>query len=383
MKPANRLAFIKEYYFSRKLQEIKEMQQNGIDVINLGIGSPDLPPPYDAVAQMQLAAKQENAHKYQSYRGADELREAFADFYQRKFQVEVNPATEILPLLGSKEGIMHISMAFLNEGDEVLIPNPGYPTYTSVTKLVGAKPVFYELKEEQEWQPNFHELEKQDLSKVKIMWLNYPHMPTGVKASQHLFHDAIAFAKKHDILLINDNPYSFILNDHPESLLAYSGAKEVGLELNSVSKTFNMAGWRVGAVLGSQENLQHILKVKSNMDSGMFLPLQLGAAAALKENEDWFKNLDFLYKNRRTKIIELAEKLDCQLEDRDLVGMFVWAKIPEAYQTSEEFSEHILQTHHLFAAPGTVFGSAGEGYIRFSLCVDEGTIEKAIKRVEA
>ena len=383
MKPANRLAFIKEYYFSKKLQEIKEMQQQGVDVINLGIGSPDLPPPYDAVAQMQLAAKQEKAHQYQSYRGLDELREAFADFYQRKFQVEVNLHTEILPLMGSKEGVMQISMAFLNEGDEVLIPNPGYPTYTSVTKLVGAKPVFYELKEEQGWQPNFSDLEKQDLSKVKIMWLNYPHMPTGAKAGQHLFHDAIAFAKKHDILLVNDNPYSFILNDNPESLLAYPGSKDVGVELTSVSKTFNMAGWRVGAVLGNQENLQHILKVKSNMDSGMFLPIQLGASVALKENEDWFKNLDFLYKNRRIKITELAEKLGCQLEKRDLVGMFVWAKIPNRYKTSEEFSEHILQTHHLFAAPGTVFGSAGEGYIRFSLCVDEATIEKAIKRVEA
>ncbi|MBW2962663.1 pyridoxal phosphate-dependent aminotransferase [Mesonia aestuariivivens] len=383
MKPANRLAFIKEYYFSKKLQEIREMQHNGIEVINLGIGSPDLPPPFDAVAQMQLAAKQEKAHQYQSYRGVDELREAFANFYKRNFQVDVNAHAEILPLLGSKEGVMHISMAFLNEGDEVLIPNPSYPTYTSVTKLVGAKPVFYELKEAQGWQPNFQELEQQDLSKVKMMWLNYPHMPTGAKAGKNVFHDAIKFAQKHHILLVNDNPYSFILNDQPDSLLAYPEAKEVGLELNSLSKTFNMAGWRVGAVLGSKENLQSILKVKSNMDSGMFLPIQLGAAVALNENEDWFKNLDFIYQNRKTKLLELVQKLGCQLEERALVGLFVWAKIPSGYKSSEEFSEHILQTHHLFAAPGTVFGSAGEGYIRFSLCVDEATIEKAIKRVEA
>ena len=383
MKPANRLAFIKEYYFSKKLQEIKKMQQDGIEVINLGIGSPDLPPPFDAVAQMQLAAKQENAHKYQSYSGADELREAFATFYKNKFRVELNSNSEILPLLGSKEGIMHISMAFLNEGDEALIPNPGYPTYTSVTKLVGAKPVFYELKEDSKWQPDFNELEKRDLSKVKIMWLNYPHMPTGAKAGKTVFHDAIAFAKKHNILLVNDNPYSFILNDYPESLLGYPEAKEVSLELNSVSKTFNMAGWRVGAVMGSEENIQHVLKVKSNMDSGMFLPVQLGAAVALNAGEDWFKKLDLLYKNRRVKIVELAKKLNCVLEERDLVGMFVWAKIPSGFKNSEDFSEHILQNHHLFAAPGTVFGTAGEGYIRFSLCVEEAIIEKAIKRIEA
>ena len=378
MKPANRLAFIKEYYFSKKLQEIKEMQQQGVDVINLGIGSPDLPPPYDAVAQMQLAAKQEKAHQYQSYRGLDELREAFADFYQRKFQVEVNLHTEILPLMGSKEGVMQISMAFLNEGDEVLIPNPGYPTYTSVTKLVGAKPVFYELKEEQGWQPNFSDLEKQDLSKVKIMWLNYPHMPTGAKAGQHLFHDAIAFAKKHDILLVNDNPYSFILNDNPESLLAYPGSKDVGVELTSVSKTFNMAGWRVGMLLGNSTYINEVLKVKSNMDSGMFYGIQKGAIEALELSDNWFLEQNKIYKERRELIWQLADKLNTTY-NKKTTGLFVWAKIPED-KKSEEVTDSILYNKDVFITPGTVFGSQGEGYIRFSLCVSSEIIKEAISR---
>lgn len=382
MKPADRLDFVKEYYFSKKLREIRAMKDAGAKIINFGIGSPDLLPPPEAVAQLQLACKQEGAHQYQSYLGLPEMREAFADFYQRKFNVKIDPSHEILPLMGSKEGIMHISMAFLNPGDKALVPNPGYPTYTSVTKLAGGEPLYYELEAKKNWNPDFEALEEHDLKDVKIMWLNYPHMPTGASGSSVIFEKAVAFAQKHNILLVNDNPYSFVLNPNPQSLLEVKGAKEVAIELNSVSKTFNMSGWRVGAAFGSEKNLGEVIKVKSNMDSGMFFPVQKGVAAALKTDEKWLQKQTLIYNNRKKKLKDLIEQLGCQEATKEGVGMFLWAKIPEENDSSENFAEKLLQEKHIFVVPGTVFGSQGEGYVRFSLCVPEATIEKALKRIE-
>jgi aspartate/methionine/tyrosine aminotransferase len=319
------------------------------------------------------------AHKYQSYQGLPELRTAIANFYNTEFNVAVNPDTEVLPLMGSKEGIMHISLAFLNEGDAVLIPNPGYPTYSSVTQLVQATPMHYNLDETNNWLPNFEAIEQQDLSKVKLMWTSYPHMPTGAKATKADLETLVAFAKKHDILLVNDNPYSFILNDNPISILEVEGAKDVALELNSLSKTFNMAGWRVGMVLGHAANINAILKVKSNMDSGMFYGIQKGAIEALKCSSAWYKDLNEIYKSRRELVWQLADKLDCTY-DKNATGLFVWAKLPEG-KTSEAFIDQILYNNSVFITPGTVFGSQGEGYIRFSLCAKEAQIKDAISRL--
>ena len=302
-----------------------------------------------------------------------------ADFYQTHYKVSLNPENEILPLIGSKEGIMHISMAYLNEGDAVLIPNPGYPTYTSVTKLVGADPVFYDLKASSNWQPDLAALEAMDLSKVKIMWVNYPHMPTGTLGDQTVLKALVDFAKKHSILLINDNPYSFILNEHPSSIFNIEGAKEVCLELNSLSKTFNMAGWRVGMLTGSAAHLQNVIKVKSNMDSGMFYGIQKGAIEALNSSKNWFTDLNKIYAERRQLVWELATALNCTFET-STSGMFVWTKLPSGLK-SETFIDNLLQEHHIFIAPGTIFGSNGEGYIRFSLCAPKESIQSAIKRV--
>ena len=376
---ANRLHTVEEYYFSSKLREVRQLESEGKPIINMGIGSPDLPPADNVISAIQNAMHDENAHQYQSYQGLPELRKSMADFYKRHFDVAVNFNTEILPLMGSKEGIMHISLAFLNEGDQVLIPNPGYPTYTSVTKLVGAEPVFYNLTEANHWEPDFEALEKQDLSKVKLMWVNYPHMPTGATGRLELFAKLVAFAKTHGILLVNDNPYSFVLNDHPISILQAEGAKEVALELNSLSKTFNMAGWRVGFVLGNPELINAVLKVKSNMDSGMFYGIQKGAVEALQSDKSWFADLNAIYNGRRKLIFKLAAILDCTF-DEQAVGMFVWAKLPVGTESAEQFIDRILYEKHVFITPGTVFGSNGEGYIRFSLCVAESAIEKAIER---
>ena len=345
----------------------------------MGIGSPDLQPPATVLEAIQGSLKDANAHKYQSYQGLPELREAISNFYEHKFSVVTNPENEILPLMGSKEGIMHISMAFLNEGDEVLIPNPGYPTYTSVTKLVGAKPLFYNLDETNNWQPNLELLEQQDLTKVKIMWVNYPHMPTGTNATLETFEKLVAFGKKHNILVINDNPYSFILNDNPISILQIDGAKDVALELNSLSKTFNMAGWRVGMLLGNATYINEVLKVKSNMDSGMFYGIQKGAIEALQLSDEWFLAQNKVYEERRKLVWQLADKLGATY-DTNSTGLFVWAKIPQG-KTSEEITDKILYENDIFITPGTVFGSQGEGYIRFSLCVDAATIKKAIERL--
>ncbi|SHF94862.1 Aspartate/methionine/tyrosine aminotransferase [Flavobacterium segetis] len=376
---AKRLDTIEEYYFSSKLREVRQLAAEGKPIINMGIGSPDLLPSQAVVDAVSLAMSDPNAHQYQSYQGLPELREGIANFYKKNYNVALIPAVEILPLMGSKEGIMHISLAFLNEGDHVLIPNPGYPTYTSVTNLVGAIPVFYNLTEHTNWEPDFEALEKLDLSKVKIMWIGYPHMPTGARGSLELFSKLVAFAKKHHILLVNDNPYSFVLNDNPISLLQVDGAKDVALELNSLSKTFNMAGWRVGMVLGNATCIDAVLKVKSNMDSGMFFGIQKGAIEALKSETSWFEEMNVIYKKRRVLTEQLAEKLGCKVY-KEGVGLFVWAKLPKGITSAEKFIDEILHEKSIFITPGTIFGSNGEGYVRFALCVKEEKIDEAISR---
>ena len=377
---ANRLHTVEEYYFSKKLREVNLLKAAGAPIINLGIGSPDLQPPQKVVSAIADSFQDSNAHKYQSYQGLPELRDAMAQFYREQFQVHLSPMTEILPLMGSKEGIMHISMAYLNEGDEVLIPNPGYPTYQSVTKLLGAKSVFYELDAKSNWLPDLLALEKSDLSKVKLMWLNYPHMPTGAHASFKMYEALVSFAKRNDILLVNDNPYSFILNDSPKSILKVKGAKDVCVELNSLSKTFNMAGWRVGMVLGDEKHISNILKVKSNMDSGMFYGIQKGAIEALKCTKLWYLSLNSVYEQRRQLVWELADALNCTY-NKNASGLFVWAKLP-AFVKAEEFIDVVLKNNHIFITPGTIFGSKGEGYIRFSLCASTEDLEEAIARVK-
>ena len=376
---AKRLDIVEEYYFSSKLREVRQLASEGKPIINMGIGSPDLRPAQVVIDAVSLAMQEENAHQYQSYQGLPELRSGMADFYANNYGVALNPNTEIFPLMGSKEGIMHISLAFLNEGDQVLIPNPGYPTYSSVTNLVGAIPVYYDLKETNNWEPDFEALEKLDLSKVKLMWLGYPHMPTGARGSLELFEKLVAFAKKHNILLINDNPYSFVLNDKPMSLLQVEDAKDIALELNSLSKTFNMAGWRVGMVLGNAAYIDAVLKVKSNMDSGMFFGIQKGAIEALKSDKSWFDSMNVVYKKRRVLTEKLAEKLGCEVY-KEGVGLFVWAKLPPGITSSEDFIDKILYEKSIFITPGTIFGSNGESYIRFALCVKEEKIQEAIDR---
>ena len=379
IQTADRLQTIEEYYFSKKLREVRGMAAEGKPIINIGIGSPDLPPSEAVIASFQESIRHASAHQYQSYQGLPELRETIAKFYKKKFGVNADPSSEILPLMGSKEGIMHISMAFLNEGDEVLIPNPGYPTYTSVTKLVGAVPRQYDLLADNGWFPDLESLMQEDLSGVKLMWVSYPHMPTGAMANSHQFETLVAFAKKHNILLVNDNPYSFVLSKNPLSILSVNGAKDTALELNSLSKTFNMAGWRVGMVLGNEKNVNAILKVKSNMDSGMFYGIQKGAIEALKSGKEWFDQLDTIYEARRKLMFQLADKLGCTY-DTNAVGMFVWAKLPNGSPNSEDFIDRILKDKNIFIAPGTIFGSNGEGYIRFSLCITESKIKEAISR---
>ncbi len=376
---AKRLQSVQEYYFSKKLREVALLKAQGKPIINLGIGSPDLEPPFKATMLLQDSLIDEKAHQYQSYQGLPELREGISNFYKNHYNVNLSAQTEVLPLMGSKEGIMYISMAFLNKGDKVLVPNPGYPTYASVTKLLEAKPIYYDLNEKDNWLPDFRALERLDLKRVKIMWINYPHMPTGVNATNKFYDRVIAFGKRHDILIVNDNPYSFILNEKPISILRYKNAKNVCLELNSLSKTFNMAGWRVGMLVGNYDFVNAVLRVKSNMDSGMFYGIQKGAIEALKCSDMWFKSLNSVYKKRRELIWKLAENLNC-IYDKDATGLFVWAKLPPHIK-SEEFTDLVLKEHSIFITPGTVFGSNGEGYVRFSLCASEEVIEEAIARV--
>ncbi|WP_411030231.1 pyridoxal phosphate-dependent aminotransferase [Spongiimicrobium sp. 3-5] len=376
---ADRLNTVQEYYFSKKLREVRSLVDAGKPIINMGIGSPDLVPSPNVIKAIKEAVTDNGAHQYQSYQGLPELRKAISEFYNKQFDVVLSPDSEILPLMGSKEGIMHISMAFLNAGDEVLIPNPGYPTYTSVTNLVGAVPKLYDLRHENSWFPDLTALQTQDLSKVKLMWISYPHMPTGATANKGQLTKLIQFAKANDILLVNDNPYSFVLCNNPLSILELAGAKEVALELNSLSKTFNMAGWRVGMALGSAAHINAILKVKSNMDSGMFYGIQKGAVAALQSSNTWYKELNEVYQSRRELMFRLADTLDCTY-DKNAAGMFVWAKLPSGAPSSEEFIDDVLSQKDIFIAPGTIFGDNGEGYIRFSLCVTEDKIKEAINR---
>lgn len=380
IQEATRLNQVKEYYFSAKLQEVRALEAQGKPIINLGIGSPDLPPPSQVIAGLNLAMVNPAAHQYQPYRGTTDFRNSIKEFYNNFYGVSLDPEKEILPLMGSKEGITHISMAFLNEGDEVLIPNPGYPTYSSVTELVGAKAVNYELNEAENWMPDLEELSGRDLSRVKLMWVNYPHMPTGAAANLEIFKKLVAFGRKHQILIINDNPYSFILNDEPLSIFQIEGAKDVVLELNSLSKSFNMAGWRIGMVCGGEKNLNTVLKVKTNMDSGMFFPIQAGAAVALRLPKKWFSSQNEIYSERKEKILKLSEALGCKAT-KEQTGMFVWARVPEG-RTSEGFVDDLLHTHSIFIAPGFIFGSQGEGYVRFSLCSPTDNIERAIKRIK-
>ena len=379
IQTANRLNSVQEYYFSRKLKEVNQLISEGKPIINMGIGSPDLAPHSSVIEAIQNAMFDAKAHEYQSYQGLPDLRKGIANFYKTNFQVDLDFNSEILPLMGSKEGIMHISLAFLNQDDEVLIPNPGYPTYASVTELVQAKAVNYDLNEATNWQPDFDKLERQDLSKVKLMWINYPHMPTGTNGTLELYEKLVTFGKKHNILIVNDNPYSFVLNENPLSIFQVEGSKEIALELNSLSKTFNMAGWRVGMVVGKKELIDSVLKVKSNMDSGMFYGIQKGAIEALKLGKEWFESQNEIYTKRRNLIFQLAEKMNCTY-DKNSVGLFVWAKLPIGIK-SEEFIDNLLNEKHLFITPGTIFGSNGEGYIRFSLCVKEEKIEEAISRI--
>ncbi len=378
---ANRLQQVQEYYFSRKLREVRQLAAAGHPVINMGIGSPDLAPSDEVLQTLKDAVEEMGAHQYQSYQGLPELRKTIAGFYNRKFGVSLDPDSEILPLMGSKEGIMHISMAFLNPGDRVLIPDPGYPTYGSVTRLVGAEPVTYTLSEAQGWFPDLDALEAAGLEGVRLMWVSYPHMPTGATANRDQFRALVDFARRNNLLLVNDNPYSFVLSHRPLSILATPGAEGNVLELNSLSKTFNMAGWRVGMLLGAAPLIEAVLKVKSNMDSGMFYGIQKGAIAALKSGPDWFDQLDATYRRRRAGVFQIADRLGCTYDHR-AVGMFVWARLPEGSPDCETFIDQLLYEKHLFVAPGTVFGPQGEGYIRFSLCVPEDKIREALKRLE-
>jgi len=375
---ANRLNNVQEYYFSKKLREVSILEKEGKPIINIAIGSPDLQPPIQVIEAIKSTVEIDNAHSYQSYQGIPELRLAMCNFYKRMYNV-VLKNDEVLPLMGSKEGIMLISLAFLNTGDEVLIPNPGYPTYSSVTNLVGAKPIFYNLNEENNWLPDFDELEQQNLTKVKLIWVNYPHMPTGAKASSVAFQKIISFAKKHQILVVNDNPYSFILNDKPQSILELQGAKEVALELNSLSKSFNMAGWRVGLVAGKEKYIKAILQVKSNMDSGMFLGIQKGAIAALKTPEKWFTDLNLIYEKRRKIVWKIMEILNCTYT-KNSSGLFVWGKLPKE-KDALDFTDKLLSDKYIFITPGNIFGTNGEGYIRVSLCVPEAKLNEALQRL--
>jgi LL-diaminopimelate aminotransferase len=381
VKPADRTSAIQEYYFAKKLAELAKMIANGVDVINLGIGNPDQMPSETVIEKLKETAEKSNAHGYQSYKGIPALRKGFSEWYTREFSVSLDPENEILPLIGSKEGIMHISMAYLNEGDKVLVPDPGYPAYASAAKLCGAKVVNYDLLEKHSYYPDFKAIENKDLSGVKIMWVNYPNMPTGAKATTELFNDLIKFGLKHNILIINDNPYSFILNENPLSILSVAGSKEIALELNSLSKSHNMAGWRMGMVAGSAEYIKYIHEVKSNMDSGMFLPLQMAAAEALKLTTDWYKKINEVYFRRRILVYLLLDKLGCSY-NKEQKGLFVWARIPERWNGSEKFSDYILDEFRIFITPGTTFGLNGNNYVRVSLCITEERFKECIQRIE-
>lgn len=379
--PANRVNSVQEYYFSRKLKEVAEMNAAGKNVISLGIGSPDLPPSEQTIATLCEHAQQPNEHGYQPYVGIPELRKGFSDWYKTWYHVDLDPKTEIQPLIGSKEGILHISLAFLNPGDGVLVPNPGYPTYSSVSKLVEANLISYELKEELNWQPDFEELEKMDLSNVKLMWTNYPNMPTGANASMELYEKLVAFGKKHNIIICNDNPYSFILNEHPLSILSVPGAKDICIEMNSMSKAHNMPGWRMAMLASNAQFVQWILKVKSNIDSGQFKPMQYAAVEALSAPKEWYDNMNRVYRSRRDLAGQIMDALGCNY-DENQVGMFLWGKIPAEAAGSEAVADKVLYEANVFLTPGFIFGSRGNRYIRISLCCKNEALQEALNRIK-
>jgi aspartate/methionine/tyrosine aminotransferase len=379
---ANRLNGIGEYYFSQKLREIEELNKQGKQIINLGIGSPDLPPHQVVIDILNEEAAKLTNHAYQSYKGSLALRNAISDFYEKWYSVKLDSNSEVLPLIGSKEGIMHICMTYLNDGDEVLIPNPGYPTYTSTAQLAGGKCIYYDLKEENNWEPDFDALHQLDLKKVKLMWVNYPHMPTGKMPTEELFARIIEFGKRYNILICHDNPYSFILNNRPMSLLSIDGAKDIAIELNSLSKASNMAGWRVGMLVGAKERVDDILRFKSNMDSGMFLPVQLAAAKALGLDKDWYDQLNDIYMERRELAISILNQLKCSFDVKQ-VGLFLWAKIPDDYKDGYQLSDEVLYNKNVFLTPGGIFGSNGNQYIRISLCAKAEVIKEALARIQS
>lgn len=378
---ADRLALVNEYYFSQKMRELDTMRQNGANIINLGIGSPDMPPHPNVITALQDTAGANNTHAYQSYKGIPELRIAFQQWYKREYNVTLDANNEILPLIGSKEGIMHICMAFLNPGDIALIPNPGYPTYAAAAQLAGAQVQYYHLDANHDWQPDFDTLSQiLQNQKVKILFLNYPNMPTGATAKRNTFERLIALAHKHSVLLVHDNPYSFVLNEDPQSILSIPNAKEVAIELNSLSKSHNMAGWRIGMLGGSSSFINAVLKFKSNMDSGMFLPIQKAAIAALNLDTQWYQQLNSEYAQRRMLAFKILTRLGC-IFNQNQKGMFVWASIPSEYKSGFEMSDFVLNNHHVFITPGGIFGSKGNNYIRVSLCASQNTFEQVIERL--
>lgn len=382
IKPASRLDVVQEYYFSRKLKEVARLNAEGQDIISLAIGSPDQPPSPQTIDKLCEVAHDPSAHGYQPTMGTMELRKAMADFYHRWYGVEVDAASEVQPLIGSKEGILHITLAFVNPGDEVLVPNPGYPTYTSLSKILGAKVVNYNLDEDNGWQPDFEELEHRDLSRVKLMWTNYPNMPTGGDARMETYRKLVEFARRHDIVVVNDNPYSFILNEHPLSLLQVEGAKDCCIELNSMSKGYNMPGWRVGMCVSNPQFISWILKIKSNIDSGTFRGLQLAAAEALTTNtEEWHREYNINVYRRRREIAErIMQALGCTYDDSQ-VGMFLWGKIADKYANAEQLTERVLHEARVFITPGFIFGSNGERYVRISLCAQDDKMQEALRRI--
>ena len=378
---ADRLNNVKEYYFSKKLREVASLINNGKPIINLGIGNPDLLPPEAVIESLKQCFVNPKHSQYQSYQGIPELREAIAKFYQNHYSVNLDYKNEILPLIGSKEGIFHISMAFLNPGDKVLIPNPGYPAYKSVSNLIGAETVEYKLEQKDDWQPDINELNKINLNSVKLMWINYPNMPTGANAKENLYKELIEWGRKNKIIIINDNPYSFILNSSPKSIMSIPGSEDTCLELNSLSKCFNMAGWRVGMLIGASDKIKSVISVKTNIDSGMFYGIQKAAISALETPNSWFEKLNYEYSSRKKLIFNLAEKMNLTYETKTS-GLFVWAKINDPLINSEKFVDEMLYDKNLFFAPGNIFGSQGEGYIRISLCLSRNEIKTAIKRLE-
>lgn len=381
ISPATRVAEVKEYYFSKKLREIAQLNAKGEDIISLGVGGPDRPPHKDIISTLCNEAQKHDTHGYQSYIGLPELRKAYSEWYQRNYNVVLDPNTEIQPLIGSKEGILHISLAFLNPGDGVLVPDPGYPTYSSVSNLVGAEIYKYSLTEATDWEPNFDELEKMPLDRIKLMWVNYPHMPTGKRASMELFQKIIDFGKAHGIVIVNDNPYSFILNDKPLSILSVPDAKSVAIEMNSLSKSHNMAGWRMGMVASNPTFVQWILKVKSNIDSGQFKPMMLAATKALQCGKEWYDDVNAAYSKRRLIAEKIMNTLGCHFDPRQS-GLFLWGRIPNNADSSEALADRILYEAKVFITPGFIFGSNGERYIRISLCATEQRMDEALERIK-